>query len=151
MPSRRSSTTRASATGAAPDAPAPGESGALNADAGPSTSTAALHARRGPRESASNRKKRHITEHEMERIRHKLGPEGTHARRDELMREREAELRVVMDAHDMAVKEKFHLERYVSILEGWDPEEARLDNSPVFLDVALGDICELTAVQERAV
>jgi helicase SWR1 len=109
----------------------------LNAEAGPSTAAPASRSRRGPRESApANRKKRHITDHEMERIRFKLGPEGALSRREELVREREAELRVVMDAHDMAVKEKFHLERYVSILEGWDPEEARVDNSPVFLDVS---------------
>lgn len=72
----------------------------------------------------------------MEKALQKLGPEGISSRRGEILREREAELRTVVDDHDMAVKEKFHLERYISILEGWDPAEARSDNSPVFLDVS---------------
>ncbi|GMK53622.1 hypothetical protein CspeluHIS016_0102080 [Cutaneotrichosporon spelunceum] len=134
MPPRRSSTTRTSAVDAVPAPPSSVQTDVLNAEAGPSTTTTPLRTRRTPRESATNRKKRHITEHEMERIRFKLGPDGAKAQRDELVLERENELRVVMDAHDMAVKEMFHLERYVSILEGWDPEEARVDNSPVFMD-----------------
>lgn len=72
----------------------------------------------------------------MDKVLFKLGPEGTAERREELIHQREGELRVVVDDHDMAVKEKFHLERYVSILEGWDPVDARTDNSPVFLDVS---------------
>ncbi|BEI90755.1 uncharacterized protein CcaverHIS019_0308250 [Cutaneotrichosporon cavernicola] len=134
MPPRRSSTTSTSVVDAAADPPPVVDAVATNAEAGPSTATTPIRARRAPRESAPNRKKRHITDHEMERIRFKLGPNGAKTRRDELVLEREAELRVVLDAHDMAVKEMFHLERYVSILEGWDPEEARVDNSPVFLD-----------------
>lgn len=74
----------------------------------------------------------------MERAIWKLGPEGMAARREELIHEKEALLRTVVEEHDMAVKEKFHLERYVSILEGWDPEDAKNDNSPVFLEVSCG-------------
>jgi hypothetical protein len=28
----------------------------------------------------------------------------------------------VVEGHDAAVREKFHLERFVTLLEGWDPE-----------------------------
>lgn len=79
-----------------------------------------------------------VGKEELDKIMHKLGPQGTAERRDEQIQQREEELRTVVDDHDMAVKEKFHLERYVSILEGWDPAEARTDNSPVFLDVSDG-------------
>lgn len=79
---------------------------------------------------------RTVSKDEMDKVLFKLGPEGTAERREELIHQREGELRVVVDDHDMAVKEKFHLERYVSILEGWDPVDARTDNSPVFLDVS---------------
>lgn len=79
---------------------------------------------------------RAVSQDEMERAIWKLGPEGIAARREELIHEKEALLRTVVEEHDMAVKEKFHLERYVSILEGWDPEDAKNDNSPVFLEVS---------------
>lgn len=107
--------------------------------AGPSTGPARAGRALRARDSSAGRAHkpgRVIGKDEMERIMTKLSPAGTAARRDELVRDREAELRVVMEQHDMAVKEKFHLERYVSILEGWDPEEARVDNSPVFMDVS---------------
>ena len=54
-----------------------------------------------------------------------------------MIRDLETRVRAVVEKHDMAVREKFHLERYVSILEGWNPEEAKVDNSPVFLEVSL--------------
>lgn len=130
MPPRRLSTSGA----AAPE----GGSDAQNGDAGPSSTARqrALRTRDAPAPALRSKgKARVISKDEMQRIHAKLGPEGTAARRDELVREREVELRVVMEEHDMAVKEKFHLERYVSILEGWDPAEARVDNSPVFMDV----------------
>jgi hypothetical protein len=50
-----------------------------------------------------------------------VGPEGVKARRDEVVHAKEEELRGVVDGHDNAVLEKFHLERYISLLEGWDP------------------------------
>lgn len=130
MPPRRSSASGATAPRDGPEA--------SNTDAGPSTSRSRALRNPAPRPPAKGKAKsaRVITSHEMERIMFKLSHEGTMARRDDLVREREAELRIVMEEHDMAVKEKFHLERYVSILEGWDPAEARVDNSHVFLDVS---------------
>lgn len=85
-----------------------------------------------------------VSEDEMVRALSKLGPDGIAARREELIQEKEAQLRIIVEEHDMAVKEKFHLERYVSILEGWDPEDAKNDNSPVFLEVSWTFGAELT-------
>jgi len=78
-----------------------------------------------------------ITPEEEARAIWKLSAEGTATRRDEMIRDLETRVRAVVEKHDMAVREKFHLERYVSILEGWNPEEAKVDNSPVFLEVSL--------------
>jgi hypothetical protein len=51
-----------------------------------------------------------------------LGPEGISARRQELVAEKEKALRSVVEGHDAAVREKFHLERFVTMVTGWDPE-----------------------------
>ena len=58
----------------------------------------------------------------LEVVKQKIGPEGVKARREEVVQEKEATLRDLVDGHDSAVREKFHLERYISLLEGWDPE-----------------------------
>ena len=58
---------------------------------------------------------------DLDKIKAKLGPEGVVARRDEVVKEKEGQLRELVDGHDTAVREIFHLERYVSLLEGWDP------------------------------
>lgn len=60
-------------------------------------------------------------EKELEDIHRRLGAENVQSRRDELLKQKETELKTVVDEHDDAVREKFHLERFVSILEGWDP------------------------------
>jgi hypothetical protein len=39
-----------------------------------------------------------------------------------VVKEKDVELKDVVDKHDTAVREKFHLERYISIFEGWDPK-----------------------------
>lgn len=88
-----------------------------------------------PRRAARASSGRVITADEETRALFKLGPEGTAQRRIELLHELETSVRSVVDKHDMAVREKFHLERYVSILEGWDPAAAKVDNSAVFLEV----------------
>ncbi len=59
---------------------------------------------------------------ELNNIYRRLGPEGLAARRDELLEEKETELKGVVEGHDDAVREKFHLEKFISLLEGWDPE-----------------------------
>lgn len=76
-----------------------------------------------------------ISNEEREHALYKLGTEGTLAKRDELVRDHEAQVRAIVEEHDMAVKEKFHLERYTSILEGWDPVDAKNENTPVFMEV----------------
>ena len=59
---------------------------------------------------------------ELNNIQRRLGAEGLKSRRDELAKEKERELKAVVEGHDGAVREKFHLEKFVSLLEGWDPE-----------------------------
>lgn len=59
---------------------------------------------------------------ELSRIHRRLGPQAIQARRDELLAEKEKELREVVDGHDTAVREKFHLERFVTMITGWNPE-----------------------------
>ncbi|ORX35665.1 SNF2 family N-terminal domain-domain-containing protein [Kockovaella imperatae] len=73
---------------------------------------------------------------EIESIRRKLGEDGIKERREELIKEKEAIVKQVVESHDAAVREKFHLERYISLLEGYDPEFIKSDNSPVFLEYA---------------
>jgi hypothetical protein len=58
---------------------------------------------------------------DIDKIREKLAPAAINARKDELVREKEESLRDLVDEHDTAVREKFHLERYISLLEGYDP------------------------------
>ena len=60
--------------------------------------------------------------HEIEAIKRKLGEEGISERREDLVREKEVVLKQLVEGHDAAVREKFHLERYISLLEGYDPE-----------------------------
>lgn len=79
-----------------------------------------------PRRSESNAALRRGSEHELEYIRTKLGPENIASRRDVVVRAKEAELKEVVDQHDTAVKEKFHLERYISIFEGWEPKVSKM-------------------------
>ena len=51
------------------------------------------------------------------------------AKRDGVVREKEAEVKRVVDGHDDAVREKFHLERFISIFEGWDPKVCDIHGS----------------------
>jgi len=62
------------------------------------------------------------TEKELDFINASLSEEGIATRRDEVIKDKEAELKHVADEHDTAVREKFHLERFISIFEGWDPK-----------------------------
>ena len=59
---------------------------------------------------------------ELDNINRRLGPEGVGSRRAEMLKENEKALKTVVEGHDAAVREKFHLEKFVSLLEGWDPE-----------------------------
>jgi helicase SWR1 len=105
----------------------------------PGTGARRLRARAsepGPAKKPRTTGTRIITADEEARAIWKLSADGTAARREDAMRELEARVRAIVDKHDMAVREKFHLERYVSILEGWDPAEAKVDNSAVFLEVS---------------
>jgi helicase SWR1 len=92
------------------------------------------------------------TERELDYVTSKLSEEAIVARRESVIREKDVELKSVVDGHDDAVREKFHLERFISIFEGWDPavspleaslckklnrQVAKQDNSPVFLEVSL--------------
>jgi helicase SWR1 len=58
---------------------------------------------------------------ELNNIHRRLDSEWVKSRREELLREKERHLKRVVDGHDDAVREKFHLEKFVSLLEGWDP------------------------------
>lgn len=58
---------------------------------------------------------------ELDNIQRRLGPEALVSHREELIKEKEGELKRVVDGHDDDVREKFHLDRYISLLEGWDP------------------------------
>jgi len=59
---------------------------------------------------------------DLDKIKAKLEPDGIVARREEVVKEKESQLRELVDGHDTAVREIFHLERYISLLEGWDPQ-----------------------------
>lgn len=65
---------------------------------------------------------RRPTPKELEHVHKRLGPDAVLERRDEVIKGKEAELKGVMDGHDDAVRERFHLERFISILEGYDPK-----------------------------
>lgn len=80
-------------------------------DPGPSTKASSL----------SSTPLRRPTEKELEQIHKRLGPDSVLERRDEVIKRKEEELKSVIDGHDDAVRERFHLERFVSILEGYDP------------------------------
>lgn len=58
----------------------------------------------------------------IEEVKQQLGPEGLSSFREQRIKEREGDVRSVVDVHDGLVRERFHLERFVSILEGWDPK-----------------------------
>jgi helicase SWR1 len=58
---------------------------------------------------------------EIDSIKRRLGPDGVAERRDELIRDKEASVKTVIDEHDTAVREKFHLERFVTMITGWNP------------------------------
>lgn len=62
------------------------------------------------------------TQKELDNIRRRLGDETVIARKEELLREKEGYLREVVDRHDTAIREKFHLERFVTLITGWDPD-----------------------------
>lgn len=62
------------------------------------------------------------SERDIEYVHTKLAPENIIAKRNVVISNKEAELKTVVDEHDTAVKEKFHLERYTSIFEGWNPK-----------------------------
>jgi hypothetical protein len=59
---------------------------------------------------------------ELAQIEKKLGPGGVVTRRDELIGIKEAELKGIVEGHDLAVREKFHLERFISLLENYDSD-----------------------------
>jgi helicase SWR1 len=72
--------------------------------------------------SDTNTKLRPPTERELDSITKALSEESLAAKRDGVVREKEAEVKRVVDGHDDAVREKFHLERFISIFEGWNPK-----------------------------
>ena len=76
----------------------------------------------GSSPTATKAKIRSASQNELASIQKRLGPEGVQLRREELLKENERKLKSVVDGHDAAVREKFHLEKFVSLLEGWDPE-----------------------------
>jgi hypothetical protein len=72
--------------------------------------------------SDTNTKLRPPTEKELGTINAALSEEALIIKRNGVIRDKEAELKVVVDKHDDAVREKFHLERFISIFEGYDPK-----------------------------
>ncbi|ODN80583.1 hypothetical protein L202_02775 [Cryptococcus amylolentus CBS 6039] len=77
---------------------------------------------------------RGLSKRNLDVISQSLNSTSIEARREQRILEKEAELKDVVEEHDSAIREKFHLERFVTLLEGWDPEQAKLDNSQVFLE-----------------
>ena len=75
--------------------------------------------------SASRTAKSALPPKDLDKIKAKLEPEGIVSRREEVVKEKEGQLRELVDGHDTAVREIFHLERYISLLEGWDPKVSR--------------------------
>lgn len=71
--------------------------------------------------AASPANLRQPAQKELDNIFRRLGPEGVGSKREELVVDKEKELKSVVDEHDTAIREKFHLERFVTLLEGWDP------------------------------
>jgi len=65
---------------------------------------------------------RQPTERELEYIHRQVSEDALANKRDAVVREKETELKAVVDRHDDAVREKFHLERFISIVTGWDPK-----------------------------
>lgn len=108
----------------------------ITAVAGPSRSAPArrqLRARPSdpiPAPSSHNKRRksdvgtalRQPTDRELEFIHSRLAPEHVISRREIVVKEKEGELKDVVDKHDTSVREKFHLERYISIFEGWNPK-----------------------------
>ncbi|WVQ99637.1 hypothetical protein IAU59_006776 [Kwoniella sp. CBS 9459] len=84
--------------------------------------------------SASASGLRRPSQKELDNIHRRLGDESVRVKREELLLDKEKELKDVVDQHDTAIREKFHLERFVTMITGWDPEMAKQDNSPVFLE-----------------
>lgn len=65
----------------------------------------------------------HMTQSKgREAISHGLRQEAVIARREKRIAEKEKELKEVVQSHDGLIREKFHLERFVTLLEGWNPE-----------------------------
>lgn len=58
----------------------------------------------------------------MEAISQGLRQEAVIVRREKRITEKERELKEVVESHDGLIREKFHLERFVTLLEGWNPE-----------------------------
>ena len=79
----------------------------------------------------TNTKLRPPTEKELDSITKALSEESLAVKRDGIVREKEAEVKRVVDGHDDAVREKFHLERFISIFEGWDPKVCGIHGSKV--------------------
>ncbi|WRT66592.1 uncharacterized protein IL334_003551 [Kwoniella shivajii] len=77
---------------------------------------------------------REPTPKELNSISRRLGEDTIRAKREELVAEKEQKLKQVIDSHDDAIREKFHLERFVTMITGWDPKSAKVDNSPVFVE-----------------
>jgi helicase SWR1 len=62
------------------------------------------------------------TEKELAAVTAGLAPEALSARREETTKNKEKQVKDVVDDHDAAVREKFHLERFVSLLENFAPD-----------------------------
>lgn len=58
----------------------------------------------------------------MEAISHGLRDEAIIGRREKRITEKEKQLKEVIESHDGLIREKFHLERFVTLLEGWNPK-----------------------------
>jgi helicase SWR1 len=81
--------------------------------------------------SDTNTKLRPPTDKELDSINKALSEESLSAKRDGVIREKEAEVKRVVDGHDDAVREKFHLERFISIFEGWNPKVCTVHGSAI--------------------
>ena len=107
---------RASDVGSGPD----GQRSAPTTAVAPRMRT--LRARQSiPSASSTTSGARKPTDAELEAISHRLGPAGVAERREERVKEKEAAVKTVVDEHDTALREKFHLERFVTMITGWNP------------------------------
>ena len=65
---------------------------------------------------------RQATQKELEDVQRRLGSESLSDKRQQTLSAREQQLQALLEEHDAAIREQFHLERFVTMITGWNPE-----------------------------